>query len=67
MEHIRNLLAGAAGLFGSLTPRSYPASGGFAQDRRAMRSDWKRVGDGLRGALKDEPAGRKHVKPTDSR
>lgn len=67
MDHIRNLLAGAAGLFGNLAPRSYPASGGFAQDRRAMRSDWRRVGDGLRQSLKNESAERTDVKSPNPR
>lgn len=56
MDHLKNLLAGAAGLFTALGPRPYPVNGGFAQDRRNLRGDFRRVGDDLRSALKRQPA-----------
>lgn len=67
MEHLKNLLAGAAGLFSALGPRPYPVNGGFAQDRRNLRGDFRRVGDGLRAALKDQPMGSHRGKSADPR
>lgn len=67
MDHLKNLLAGAAGLVTSLRPRPYAADGGFAQDAANMRSDWRQVGNGLRRSLKSESAERKHVKQANTR
>lgn len=67
MDHLKNILSGAASLLSSLAPRPYPPNGGFAQDRQELRSDWKRVGDGLRDSLKSEAKARKHDKPANPR
>jgi hypothetical protein len=54
MMHLKNFFAGALGLLSALGPRAYPLDGGYAEDRRNLRSDWARVGDGLRGSLKKQ-------------
>ena len=67
MEHLKHFLAGAAGLFSSLGPRPYPVNGGFAQDRRNLRGDFRRVGNDLRAALKDQPLSKSRGKSSNSR
>lgn len=67
MEHLKALLMGAAGFFNAAAPRDYPVNGGFAEDRRNLRTDWKRTGDGLRAALKAEAQDRKRGKSPDPR
>lgn len=50
MNHLRNLLDGAASLFGSFAPRDYrlPKRGDFAVDARNLRSDCHSVARSLR-------------------
>ncbi len=67
MDHLKNLLAGAAGLFRHFEPRPYPPYEGFSADARNMRSDWKTVGSDLRSSLKAEAKERKDDKPTNPR
>lgn len=67
MDHLKNLLAGAAGLLKALEPRPYPPYEGFSADARNLQSDWKAVGSGLRTSLKSEAKDRRNGKPPNPR
>lgn len=54
MGLMKNLLAGARSVLGLLPPpRAYRVPGkGFRDDAAALRGDFRRVGDALRGPIK---------------